>query len=141
MEGTSVDLELCTDVWVVKNSDYVPKNCHWDLCLHILFTRYRLVPILHLEWYLTHNSMLTQHTDSYLMESFSQVCMQSAVLGLQPFSSNHTHDAVKGLGLSILDCLSFCENQFKSLVFFAYNLLSPYCLSYISVRWGYITFD
>lgn len=69
--------------------------------------------------------MLTQQIDSYLMESFSQVCMQSAVLGLQPFFSKHPHDVVKGLGPSILGCLSFCENQFKSLVFFAYNPSLP----------------
>lgn len=114
---------------------------NWDLCLHILLTRHRLVPILHLEWYLNHNSMLTQQTDSYLMESFSQVCMESAVLGLQPLFSKHPHDVVKGLGPSIFGCLPFCENQFKFLFFFAYNPLSPYCWSYISVRWGYITFD
>lgn len=63
--------------------------------------------------------MLTQQSASYLMESFSQVCMQNTVLGMRSFLSKHPHDVVKGLGPSILGCLSLCENQFKSLVFFA----------------------
>lgn len=96
-------------------------SANWDLCLHILFTRNRLVPILHLEWYLNHNSTLTQQSDSNLMESFSQVCMQNAVLGIRSFLNKHPHDVVKRLGLSILGCLSLCENQFISWVFFAYS--------------------
>ena len=99
VEGTtSVGQALCTDVWVVKNSDYVPGNCQCELglmCAYILFTRHRLVPVLHLEGYLNYNSMLTQHPDSHLMESFSQVFMQSAVLGVQLFLGKHPHGAAK----------------------------------------------
>lgn len=65
--------------------------------------------------------MLTQQSDSYLMESFPQVCMQSTVLGIQSFFNKHLHDMAKGLGLLILSCLSLWENQFTSLVFFTYN--------------------
>ena len=122
----------------VKNSDLLSKNCQHKLglMLTLLFTRHRLVPILHLEWYLNHNSMLTQQSDSYLMESFPQVCMQSTVLGIQSFFNKHLHDMAKGLGLLILSCLSLWENQFTSLVFFTYNFSPKWCF-YINVTVGF----
>ena len=136
MEGTTgVGQELWTDVCICQEFWHMyPRtvSTNWDLCLHILFTRHRLVPILHLEWYLNHYSMLTQQNDSYLMESFPQVCMQNAVLGIQSFFRKCPHGMVKGLGLLILSCLSLLENQFTSLVFFAYNFSPKWCF-YINV--------
>ena len=79
--------------------------------------------------------MLTQQSDSYLMESFPQVCMQSAVLGMQSFFNKHPHDMVKGLGLLILGCLSLCENQFTSLVFFACNFFPKMMFLYQCKCW------
>jgi hypothetical protein len=111
-------------------------SANWDWCLHTLFTRHRLVAILHLEWYSNHNSMLTQQSDSYLMENFSQGCIQSTALGMQSFFNKHPHDTTKGCGILILGYLSFYDTQFKSLVFFAYNFF-PKCEFYISIRWCY----
>lgn len=117
-------------------------SANWDLCLHILFTRHRLVPLLHLEWYLNYNSMLTQQTDLYLMESLSQMCMQSTVLGIQSFFSKHPHDAVKEMGLLILGCLWLCENRFKSLVFFTCNFSPKMSVTYqCKMRWYHFLFE
>lgn len=123
----------CPELWLYPRT----VRANWDLCFRILFTRNGLVPILHLEWYLNHNSMLTQQSDSYLTESLSQVCMQNTVLGIPSFFNKHPHDVGKGQSLSILGCLSLCENQFKSLVFFAYSFVTKILVLYQCKRRWY----
>lgn len=116
----------------------VPKNCQCKLGLMLAYTVYQK----QIGTYFAFRMILKpqRHADSaewfILMESSSQVCMQNTVLSIRSFLNKHPHDVVHGLGLSILGYLSLCENQIKSLVFFAYSSSPPPPIYWSSISGG-----